>query len=382
MKVVFLSNYYTHHQKPFCEKMYELLGNDFVFVSTDDFSAERINMGWSVEDTSFTIQLTDENYADIRFRIDQADIVIIGSAPWELIQNRLKNNKVVFRYSERIFKNGYEFIKWLPRVYLYWKKYGKYKSLYLLSASAYTTIDYAIHGVYRHKSYKWGYFTQTKKYNTDDLLASKDETNILWCGRFLEWKHPEEAVNLAKRLRDAGYKFTLTIIGSGELEDQLKSEITESDLTDYVQLPGAMSPEQVRKHMEKAGIYIFTSDFNEGWGAVLNESMNSGCAVVASHAIGSVPFLLKNNENGLIYQNGDSDSLYNKVKFLLDCPEKQKALGIQAYRTIVDLWNPEMAAERFLLFSQNILDTGKCDLFQDGPCSRATIISNQWFREG
>lgn len=51
-----------------------------------------------------------------------------------------------------------------------------------------------------------------------------------------------------------------------------------------------MKASEVRSYMEKADIYLFTSDFNEGWGAVLNESMNSGCAVVASHAIGSVPF--------------------------------------------------------------------------------------------
>ncbi len=48
---------------------------------------------------------------------------------------------------------------------------------------------------------------------------------------------------------------------------------------------GAMSPDKVRAYMERADVFLFTSDFNEGWGAVLNESMNSGCAVVASHAM-------------------------------------------------------------------------------------------------
>ena len=33
--------------------------------------------------------------------------------------------------------------------------------------------------------------------------------------------------------------------------------------------------------------------------------MNSACAVVANSAIGSVPFLIKNKENGLIYENGN-----------------------------------------------------------------------------
>ena len=33
--------------------------------------------------------------------------------------------------------------------------------------------------------------------------------------------------------------------------------------------------------MEQADIYLFTSDRNEGWGAVANEAMNSACAMVA-----------------------------------------------------------------------------------------------------
>ena len=157
--------------------------------------------------------------------------------------------------------------------------------------------------------------------------------------------------------------------------------ISKYQLQDYVHMLGSMTPEQVRENMEEAGIYVFTSDFNEGWGSVLNESMNSGCAVVASHAIGSVPFLIKNNENGLIYKNGDLDSLYNKVKYLIDNPDKQEVFGKNAYHTIVDLWNAEVAAQRFLKFSEEIEKYGYCDLYDDGPCSRAEVIKNDWFRE-
>ncbi|MGN1169546.1 MAG: glycosyltransferase, partial [Acutalibacteraceae bacterium] len=232
MKTVFLSNYYTHHQKPFCEKMYELLGGSFAFVSTSDFSDERKMMGWNDECAPFVFRLSEDNKSEIKSLVDNADVVIIGSAPWELVEDRLKSGKTVFRYSERIFKNGYQLAKWLPRVFSYYQKFGKYKSLYLLSAGAYTTVDYAMHGVYLNKSYKWGYFTQTKKYDTDKLFESKDTKNILWCGRFLDWKHPDDAVNLAKRLKDDGYDFSLTVIGTGELKNQLRKEIDDFNLSD------------------------------------------------------------------------------------------------------------------------------------------------------
>ena len=92
--------------------------------------------------------------------------------------------------------------------------------------------------------------------------------------------------------------------------------IRSKGVEDCVEMLGAMSPDEVRAYMERADVFLFTSDFNEGWGAVLNESMNSGCAVVASHAIGSVPFLIKDGVNGLIYENGNQKHFENRS---VDC---------------------------------------------------------------
>ena len=143
---------------------------------------------------------------------------------------------------------------------------------------------------------------------------------------------------------------------------------------------GAMSPEAVRDHMDAADIFLFTSDFNEGWGAVLNESMNSACAVVASHAIGSVPFLLEDGKNGYIYRNGDMNSLYERVVQLMDHPELREQLGREAYRTLADMWNADVAAERFIELAKALMDGKKADLFESGPCSKAKILRNWWYK--
>ncbi|MBQ9082433.1 MAG: glycosyltransferase, partial [Clostridia bacterium] len=244
-----------------------------------------------------------------------------------------------------------------------------------------TAADYNLHGAFLGKSSKWGYFPETKHYDIDVLMAQKRPTRILWCGRFLDWKHPEQAIAVAARLKAAGYAFELELIGSGALEQTLRQQIADGGLSDCVRLTGALSPDEVRTRMETAGIYLFTSDFHEGWGAVLNEAMNSGCAVAASHAIGAVPFLVKPGENGQIYRSGDTDALYRKVKFLLDHPETQQMLGRNAYDTIVRLWNAETAAERLLRLTEELRKHGRCDLYTDGPCSRAPFLKNNWFKE-
>ena len=97
--------------------------------------------------------------------------------------------------------------------------------------------------------------------------------------------------------------------------------------------------------------------------------MNSACAVVASGAIGSVPYLIKDGENGYIYKDGDLNDLFAKVKNLIDDDKKRIAFAKNAYRTLTDTWNAETAAERLLTLIDNIKN-GKETPFTDGPCSK------------
>ena len=167
--------------------------------------------------------------------------------------------------------------------------------------SAYAAEDYAKIGLYKNRAYKWGYFTETKEYNEQQLLVQKRKNKnpvILWAARMIDWKHPEHALFVAENFMKSGYDFQMNFIGGGELEQQLRSEVEQKHLEGNVHFLGFVSPEKVREYMEKANIFLFTSDQNEGWGAVANEAMNSGCAVVANQAIGSVPYLIKSGENG------------------------------------------------------------------------------------
>ena len=380
MKIVFLSNYYNHHQKYISEELNKKC-ESFFFVSTSEMREERKNLGYG-ENTvpTYVIKFQDNRVLDIDDKIDDCDVTIIGSAPYDMIKNRIKGKKLVFRYSERPFKNGDSIIKYLPRYIRWHKQYPKESASYLLCASAYTAYDYSKYGLFKNKAYKWGYFPETKHYDIKKLLEEKKKTHILWCGRFLSWKHPDDVISAVKKLRDEGYLFTLDFIGMGTMEEELRNMVNEHSLDNCVSFLGSMKPSEVRFHMEKAGVYLFTSDKQEGWGAVLNESMNSGCAVVASHAIGSVPFLLENNKNGLIYRSGDVDMLYEKIKYLLDNPLEQDRMGKAAYKTITELWNAKVAAERVIRLSEKILSGDKhTNLYESGPCSRAEIIKDDWF---
>ena len=343
---------------------------------------ERKGLGWGIANyPSYVEYYSKDDVSQIKCQnwIDQADILICGSAPEELIQNRIKQGKLVLRYSERPLKRGFEPLKYFPRLIRWQRRNPLGKPIYLLCASAYTASDYHYFGLFENRTYKWGYFPETKKYDIEQLIANKRKKTVemLWAGRFIGWKHPELALIIAEKLKADGIEFQLNMIGDGELRQQLQESITAKGLENQVKILGSMPPEQVREHMERTSIFLFTSDFNEGWGAVLNEAMNSGCAVAASHAIGSVPFLLRQNETGMIYRNGDIEDLYDKITYLIQNQAKREILGRNAYHTITDLWNAEVAAQRLLNLCDRLLK-GEDTCYLAGPCSKAEIIKHDW----
>ena len=382
MKIAFVSNFFNHHQLPLSQCLYERIGNDYTFVATEPVHKEQLKLGYDDMNKKYPFVITtydsDENMRRAREIIDTSDVVIIGSANEKLIRNRAREGKLILHYAERPLKNGNSILKYIPRFIKWRMTISHGKSVYLLCCSAYTAADFKKFGMFKNRMYKWGYFPEVKEYeDVDALIENKENASIMWAGRMIDWKHPEYAIQVAKRLKKDGYEFTLNMVGDGNKIDELKETIEKEKLTDCVNLLGSMSPDEVRGYMEKSQVYIFTSNFKEGWGAVLNEAMNSACAVVASHSIGSVPFLIKDKENGLIYKNEDVCDLYEKVKYLLDNQDEAARLGKNAYKTMENEWNACVAAERLLVFCEGLL-LGKETCFDDGPLSRADIIENDW----
>lgn len=387
MTLTWITNYLTHHTRFLSEALWTRLGDGFHFVELMPLRQARTDLGWKREaDRPYLLRCYEgpQTAARCRQLALESDVVLLGSAPDSWIVPRLRRGKLTFRYSERWYKSTPHWYG-LPRAWMSaWLHHGRFQKypLYLLCASAYGAADAARTGNYRDRAYRWGYFPEAKNYAQEALLAKKcvPAMQLLWAGRFLEWKHPQDAVWLAAKLQSEGVPFHLQLIGTGPEQERLEHWIDRYRLEKFVSILGPMHPEAVRQHMERANIFLLTSDFQEGWGVVLNEAMNSGCAVVASHAAGAAPFLLRHGDNGYLYPCGDRLALYQVVRFLLEHPAEQRRVAAAAYQTIATVWNPEEAAGRLLRLSQGIL-SGDPRPFgcEDGPCSRAELLRNDWF---
>lgn len=384
MKVTFFSNFLNHHQTPFCDEMYKQLEGNFTFVSTERIPESFLNNGYP-DCTSYAYNLTsyiDETHYKKALQLGlESDIVIIGSAPEVFIKERIKRNRHTFRYSERLLKkSAWQLLN--PRVLVNLLRYHtqyRNKNLYMLCASAFTANDLDWIFSYPKKKYKWGYFTAVEELKIEQLIAqkSKERIEIIWTARFIDWKHPELAIKLAYELKQKGYIFHINMIGTGEMVDGMQQLIQKLKVSECVSLLGSMPNSDVKRYMKKSNIFIFTSDRNEGWGAVLNEAMSCGCAVVASDTIGAVPYLIEHEKNGLVFKSSSLSSLIQQTELLLKNTEFREQLGTNAYFTLANVWSPKQAASNLILLAKSIIN---CQIiaFYEGPCSKA-IKTNKDF---
>lgn len=386
MVITFVSNYINHHQLPFCRAMASFgEAVEFHFIQVMPMEAKRLQMGWGVDTRDYIF--VHELYKDeekCRELILDSDVTIFGwteGITKELEKERLSSGRLSFRVSERIYREG----QWKaisPRG-LKKKKEEHYiyrkQPVFLLCAGAYVASDFQLIHCYPGKMLKWGYFPKSSDEGRQYGGFTGRPVKMCWAGRFIDLKHPEYAIRLAATLRDKGYDFELEIIGDGRLSGTLAERVRRLKLTDKITLTGGLKPSKVLEHMRNADIFLFTSNYLEGWGAVVNEAMGCGAAVVASGEAGAVPFLIEHGYNGRIYKKGSYEDFEKNVLYLFENNDKIAEYGKNAANTIKDIWNADYAAGELVRFCRQYLEKGTAEPALKGPMSPAEVIKPAGF---
>jgi glycosyltransferase involved in cell wall biosynthesis len=105
-------------------------------------------------------------------------------------------------------------------------------------------------------------------------------------------------IDASARLRDRGERFTMTVIGDGELRSSLDEQVRQHGLGDYVRLPGVCSSAEIREHLESARAFVLPS-FAEGLPVVVMEALALARPVITTRVAG-IPELVDDQCGSLI----------------------------------------------------------------------------------
>ena len=376
------------HQSAIADALYNILGNNYFFIEFGQkFNGQYGSYNGAsagidyYKDRPYILKMheSEDNERLARELISKADVMRTGGEPIELIKQRLINKKLTFRSTERTFRGPL----WRDVLRIRsLKNYISYanSNYRILCQSGYMANDMQILGnLYKEKCYKFAYFTQIPQLDIEQTIGKRrtDKIQIVWCARFIDLKHPELPLKLAQLLLKSGRtNFEIQMIGADTtpLWHRIKKQVEDKKLGSHVILTGGLPNTEVLERMRQSHIFVFTSSKREGWGAVLNEAMGSGCACVVSHEIGAVPFLLWHRGNGLIFKSCSSMSLFENVAYLYDNPEARNTYSKEAYKTITGIWSAQNAAKNLVDLAESILSGNEISI-KDGPCSKAYPIN-------
>ena len=121
--------------------------------------------------------------------------------------------------------------------------------------------------------------------------------------------------------------------------------------------------------MQRADVFLMTSHHGEGWGMVVNEAMSNGCCVVANAELGSAAWLIEHGQSGFLCHDNDYQPVLDALLAL--SPSELAVIGQTAHQRMTDIWSAEVAAERTIALSAQLLTepSSAARLYIDGPCS-------------
>ena len=100
-------------------------------------------------------------------------------------------------------------------------------------------------------------------------MVQKKKFDIMYSGQFINRKQPFFFVEVAKKLSSHYPNLSILILGSGELEDNLLSEMNKLNIN-YT-FPGFVQQDELPKYFSESKIFLFPT-LNDPWGIVANEA--------------------------------------------------------------------------------------------------------------
>ena len=140
-------------------------------------------------------------------------------------------------------------------------------------------------------------------------------------------------ITVIKALATLGRKdFKYVVCGVGPNKDMLLAEAEHMGLKENVILAGYRS--DIPDVLNAADIFVFPS-FHEGMPVSALEAMACGLPIICSEIRGNVD-IIREGDNGYLFQPSDVETLARKLEYLLDDAEKRKIMGLKNKEYVKD----------------------------------------------
>lgn len=164
------------------------------------------------------------------------------------------------------------------------------------------------------------------------------EKIIIMAVYFCENKAPDLLLKAWSKLKTEYPDWHIWLLGNGNVS-YYKSMADEMNISDSVSFTGYLTGKERELFFRKASIYCMCS-YMEGFPMVVLESWMYGLNVVTT-PVGGLPDVIEDGKNCLVFDFGDSDSLADKLRMLIDDVELRKSMADYSRMFVEKRFSPE-----------------------------------------
>ena len=169
---------------------------------------------------------------------------------------------------------------------------------------------------------------------------------VLCIGNMIERKGFDVLVDAFSQVIRRFPETRLVLAGNGAERERLEGQIAGLGLTDYVETPGWVPPEQIGELINSASIVVVPSRLPEGFGLVALQAAQLARPVVATRT-GGLPEVVDDGRTGLIVDVNDAAGLADALAFLLSLPETAARMGQEGKRRAQEKFGWEQCVDAY-----------------------------------
>lgn len=189
--------------------------------------------------------------------------------------------------------------------------------------------------------------------NLKSELRIEPNTKIItMVGRLDQQKAPYYLIEAFAKVLNELPDIILLLVGEGELETSLKSQVQELKIEPKVKFLG--SRDDVPAILNITDIFSLSSLW-EGLGRAMTEAMLMGIPVVVPNIYG-IPEIVHHNETGLLFEAKNTDQLARYLVYLLNNPQERQRLGQNAKALTRRLFDGQEMVRQIEVVYETILD--------------------------
>ena len=150
---------------------------------------------------------------------------------------------------------------------------------------------------------------------------------FLFVGRLVYYKGVDVLLQAFEAVKDG----ELTIIGNGNMEEELKIYVKEHGMSERVHFLGKVNEERLYQAFAECDAFVLPSVAkSEAFGLVQQEAMAYGKPVINTNLPSGVPEVSLHGITGLTVEPGDVPALSQAMQWLVSHPEERNVMGKQA----------------------------------------------------